>query len=226
MKGYMMVLDCETGGLNKNKNPITQFAGIIIDENFKEINRWNTFVRPYKNLVIEKKALELTMVTMSQINKGIALEDFVKMLIEFAKQARTGGGRFVYMPTITGHNVSFDIAFLRKAFEFCGQDLSEHFDSNNGEIVRKDTQEIAELKWPKFKHDDASANYKLTTCCKNMGIKLNDAHGAMNDTVATWKLLKAFSDDLSTDKAKFVTNSTAAQESEEEIIKPRKFWRF
>ncbi|MBV8124850.1 MAG: 3'-5' exonuclease, partial [Paucibacter sp.] len=141
MKGNMMVLDCETGGLSIDEHPITQFAAVIIDENFTEINRFSTFVKPYHGLTVTKAALDATMVSLAQINKGMSISDFLDALEKFCKQATTGGGKYIYLPTICGHNVSFDIAMMKRAFELEGRDMTKCFDNNNGEFVRKDTLE-------------------------------------------------------------------------------------
>lgn len=50
------VFDCETGGLDETKNPITQYACIILDgQTLKEVDRWETYVKPYGDLEIENK---------------------------------------------------------------------------------------------------------------------------------------------------------------------------
>ena len=53
-KANYIIFDCETGGLDPIKNPITQIALLTIDsESLKELNRWETYVKPYDDLVIE-----------------------------------------------------------------------------------------------------------------------------------------------------------------------------
>ena len=70
IQSFYKIYDTETGGLDPQKNPITQFACIILDyKTLKEVDRFETFIRPYNDLVIEKIALEHTMVTMSDIKK-------------------------------------------------------------------------------------------------------------------------------------------------------------
>ena len=89
IKSDYIVFDCETGGLDETKNPITQYAAVILDgSTLKEIDRWETFVKPYGNLVIEQQALDSTMVTMSDINKGMNVKDFVATAIEFWESHR------------------------------------------------------------------------------------------------------------------------------------------
>ena len=50
IKSFYKIYDCETGGLDFRKNPITQYACIILDpRTLKEVDRWVTFVKPYNN---------------------------------------------------------------------------------------------------------------------------------------------------------------------------------
>lgn len=221
----IMVLDCETGGLRADENPITEFAGIIVDSEFNEINRFQTFIKPYGDLKITQIALDKTMTSMDQINKGCTLEEFCIMLTKFAKQGNVGTGRWLRRPEILGHNVPFDIAFLKMAFALAGEDLVDIFGNNNGEIDYHDTIKLARLKWPKFKSDEDN-KYRLISCCERMGIVLHDAHGAMADVVATLKLFKGFAGVLSNDNAKVGNSSELGVESAEEDVKPRLFFKF
>lgn len=221
----IMCLDCETGGLKADENPITQFAGIILDDKLNEVNRFQTFIKPYEGLKITQAALDKTMTSMDQINKGVTLPEFCTMLTKFAKQGNVGKGQWLRKPEVLGHNVPFDIAFLKRAYAYQGLELSDIFGNNNGEIDYHDTIKLARIKWSKFKSDEDS-KYKLGSCCERMGITLHDAHGAMADVVATWKLFKAFSINLSNEVVGGVNTSDSLAETEEEDTKLRKFFKF
>lgn len=185
IKSNYIVYDCETGGLDETKNPITQYACIVLEpKNLKEIDRIETFVKPYNNLEIEKQALEHTMVTMSDIRKGISVKDFVNVLIEFNKlhQVKTKikeMGRLVPI----GHNIVFDNRFLNYAFNFCGKNYHDLVYENY-----IDTFPIAKMMWG-IKGDE---KLNLTACTERAKLKLTDAHGAMNDVEATADLFRFF----------------------------------
>jgi DNA polymerase III subunit alpha, Gram-positive type len=219
------VFDTETGGLDATENPITEFAGIIVDAEFNEINRFQTFIKPYGGLKITQAALDKTMTTMDQINKGCSIEEFGIMVQKFAKQGNVGKGQWLRKPELVGHNVPFDIAFMTVGLAFSGLELSDLFGNNNGIVDYHDTIKLARLRWPKFKSDEDS-KYRLISCCERMGITLHDAHGAMADTVATLKLFKAFSGVLSSENGKVSKVSNTGQESAEEEVKPRAFFKF
>lgn len=185
IKSNYIVHDCETGGLDENKNPITQYAAIVLDyKTLKEVDRWETFVKPYDDLVIEQKALDSTMVTMSDVNNGITLQEFVKTATTFWEnhRARTryrDMGRLVSV----GHNVSFDHRFLNYALGTQNKTIWEYFQDN---FV--DTYVLSKMAFG-LKGDE---KLNLGATCGYTGIDLTDAHGAMNDTEATADVLRWF----------------------------------
>lgn len=184
IKSDYIVFDCETGGLDETKNPITQYAAVILDgSTLKEIDRWETFVKPYGDLVIEQQALDSTMVTMSDINKGMNVKDFVATAIEFweshrAKTKKREMGRLVPV----GHNVTFDNRFLNWALSYQNKESVLEWMYPN--IV--DTFPLAKLTWG----ISGEEKLNLGASCERAKIKLTDAHGAMNDVEATADLLR------------------------------------
>lgn len=186
IKSNYCVLDCETGGLDRKKNPITQFAAIILDgRTLKELDRWETFVKPYDGKVIEKQALQHTMVSMSDINAGISKKEFAATAKTWfashqAKAKIPEMGRLV----MVGHNViPFDRPFLDECFAEFGWSCDDYF--YPGGI---DTLPLAKLVWG-VKGDE---KINLGACLGYAKLKLTDAHGAMNDVEGNADLLRWF----------------------------------
>ena len=127
IKSDYIVFDCETGGLDETKNPITQYAAVILDgKTLKEKDRFETFIKPYNDLIIEKQALEHTMVTMSDVNSGISVKQFVKTVTAWWESHRAKAkvkemGRLVPV----GHNVTFDLRFINYALALEGAGTTE-----------------------------------------------------------------------------------------------------
>lgn len=192
-KSYYIIYDTETGGLDKTKNPITQFACIVIDpKTLKEVDRLEMFIKSYNNLTITTEALEHTMVTMSDIKSGVSVEDFVNVLIEFfelyrVKTRSKEAGRLVPI----GHNIPFDNGFLDYAFNLCKKNFYNYIYEN---FI--DTYTLAKMTWG-IKGDE---KLTLGACCERAKIGLNDAHGAMNDVEATTDLFRWFTKKLRNDK--------------------------
>lgn len=187
MKNNYIVFDVETGGLDPNKTPITQYSAVVLDGiTLKELDRYDTYIKPYGDLKINMDVLSRTMVTMSDINSGITLKDFVSTVTEFwelyqVKTRERSAGRLVPV----GHNVPFDIGFVNKALEISniGEDIYHWIFPN---IV--DTMVLAKMMWA-VKGDE---KLNLGSCCERVGISLVDAHGSMNDVEATADLFRHY----------------------------------
>lgn len=193
MKGKFIILDCETGGKSSEENPITEIALLAVDDKFKEVNRFSTFVKPYADLIITKEALDKTNISMKQINNGMEITEVVKVIIDFCKQIKGSDKSSLMNPVIVGHNVAFDLAFILFAFKLCKKNLADHFSSNNGQFVTVDTMQLSRLIWGASLKQGENNSFNLGNCCERAGIKLFDAHGAMKDVEATTNLLRYFS---------------------------------
>ena len=200
-KSNYIVFDCETGGLDESKNPITQYAAVILDgKTLKEIDRWETFVKPYADLVIEQEALDRTMVSMSDINSGLNVKEFIATATEFweahrVKTKKREMGRLVPV----GHNVQFDIRFINWVLDF--EKKRDMFEWHHPNFI--DTYPLAKLAFG-IKGDE---KLNLGASCGNAKIKLTDAHGAMNDVEATADLLRWYMRKLRAKKGDSVNES-------------------
>lgn len=184
IKSNYIVFDCETGGLDETKNPITQYAAVILDgKTLKEIDRFETFIKPYGDLVIEKQAIEHTMVTMSDVNSGMKLKDFIAAVTAWWESHRTKTkvkemGRLIPV----GHNVTFDLRFINYALALEGKPTTEEWMYPN--LI--DTFSLGKMTWGLTGEEKLN----LGACCERAKIRLTDAHGAMNDVEATAELFR------------------------------------
>ena len=201
IKSNYIVFDCETGGLDESKNPITQYAAVILDgKTLKEIDRWETFVKPYADLVIEQEALDRTMVSMSDINSGLNVKEFIATATEFweahrVKTKKREMGRLVPV----GHNIPFDNRMLNWALNYLKKPNVEEWMFPN--II--DTFPLAKLAFG----INGEEKINLRASCTAAKIKLTDAHGAMNDVEATADLLRWYMRKLRAKKGDSVNES-------------------
>ena len=201
IKSNYIVFDCETGGLDETKNPITQYAAVILDgKTLKEIDRWETFVKPYADLVIEQEALDRTIVSMSDINSGLNVKEFIATATEFweahrVKTKKREMGRLVPV----GHNIPFDNRMLNWALNYLKKPNVEEWMFPN--II--DTFPLAKLAFG----INGEEKINLGASCTAAKIKLTDAHGAMNDVEATADLLRWYMRKLRAKKGDSVNES-------------------
>lgn len=213
IRSFYCVQDCETGGLDFTKNPITQYACVILDPfTLKEVDRYETFVKPYDDLVIERQALEHTMVSMSDIKNGITRKKLYETLKTIytnyqAKGKYKDANRIVSV----GHNIPFDHGFIDYVFQSQDDSIWNYF-----QPTFVDTLVLAKLVWGLT--GDEKLN--LTACSERAKIKLSDAHGAMNDVEATADLLRYFAKKLRSGKSE----SSVLESSKRE--RGQKFFEF
>ncbi len=177
-----LVMDTETGGLDPAQNPITSFAAVVLDFNtLKEVDRWETYVKPYNGLQITKESISKTMVNMAEVNRGMELDAFIEALGRFCTQNFSDAkGKEQRRLIGVGHNVMFDVAMLSAAFEYSSYgrkyDLFTYIQEQT-----LDTMYFSKMMY------GLTGDEKMTlgATCERAGIILTDAHGAMNDVEAT-----------------------------------------
>ena len=176
----LIVLDVETGGRDCNNNPITQFAAEVVNPvNFRTLSKYTSFVKPYNNLKIEQDALKYTQVTLKQINEqGIDLSLLLKNIVDLVRSANKSG-RASNRPIIVGHNVTFDIGFLKYAFALKNKIFFEYFDESFFDTLK--IMRLREMHKPEYEQ----YRYTLGACCERAGVEHKDAHGAPADVEVT-----------------------------------------
>lgn len=145
-------LDIETTGLDEKSESIIEIAAVKF--NGKRIeDEFNTLLNPGKH--IPDFITGLTSIDDSMVRQAPRLRDIAHELTAFVGDA-----------PILGHNVSFDIKFLRKAGYFEYQQTL-------------DTYELASVLMP------SATRYNLGALGKQLGIPLPATHRALDDARVT-----------------------------------------
>lgn len=206
-KANYIIFDCETGGLKPTENPITQIALLTIENSsLKELSRFETFVKPYDDLVIGKKALEITGLKLSDINSGMSKKELMLFLIDYFKN-NSINNRPENRPVLVGHNVQFDIGFLSYVFNSQNKNLFDYVSQ-----TQLDTMALTKMFIPDI------SSLKLGVCCEEVGVDLSDAHNAMNDVIATTGLFKTYINKL--------RDSGSVSDNQENVKKSRNKFQF
>lgn len=101
------VIDLETTGLNAKRNAITEVTAIQF-RNGEEVGKYSTLVKP-SELITEESEL-ITGITNDMVKNAPAPVMVLSELASFVGES----------PIIVGHNVSFDIGFLREKLDQFG----------------------------------------------------------------------------------------------------------
>ena len=155
-----VVLDFETTGLNSNLDEIIEIGAVRL-EGGKEVAEFSQLVNPGR--AIPEKVVELTGISSAMLAGQPSLAEVFPSFEKFLEGA-----------VLVAHNASFDMAFLRRAFQRFGKEMDHPI---------LDTLALARNAYKELR------NHKLGTVCKHLDISLKNAHRAVHDARATGQVL-------------------------------------
>jgi DNA polymerase III subunit epsilon len=176
MEDRLLFIDTETGGLNPNEHSLLSLA-MVVWENMKIIDSQELLINDGK-LSVTKAALAVNKIDIEEHKKS-AISPF--QAIE--KTLLFLGKHFPHQRkiTIAGHNIQFDLGFLKILFSQNNKDFSKYFSHR---II--DTSSIlhylyltGNIKQKAISSDEAFELFK---------IKVEGRHTAIGDALATAKL--------------------------------------
>lgn len=109
LQNEIVVFDLETTGLDSTNDDITQYALIKFVDG-KPIEKNSSYI--YTDKVISPKITSLTGITNEDTDNGIPIEQAIQNIIKFVGDS-----------VIVGHNLKFDMDFLKQKSLQCGIDL-------------------------------------------------------------------------------------------------------
>ena len=148
----IVAVDIETTGLNADEDAIIEIGAVKFNGRRVE-DTWSTLINPRKP--IPSFITQLTGITNNMVRNAPFLVDKMGELIAFVGDA-----------PVLGHNVTFDLTFLRQAGAL----------KHNIEI---DSYELAAVLMP------TASRYNLSALAQQLGILLPSAHRALDDAKAT-----------------------------------------
>jgi len=172
-----LAFDTETTGLDPDTNEILSIALVLLDASFNTLDERIIYAFPEGE--VHPKAAEVNGYTAeSWAEKGA-----VSQLVLFAQTHEFIRPHRRLIPL--GHNVKFDIGFLRSLFRrHDSSDLGRHLSHHS-----IDTVGIA-LFFDMVLFGKKSGAYSLGALCERFGIPLENAHDALADIHATIALFQ------------------------------------
>lgn len=158
--GYV-VIDVETTGLDCDKSEILELGAIrVIDHEITDT--FSALVWPEQPIPSEITAL--TGITQDAVSvQGAALQPLLEQFWTFVGQS-----------LVIGHNLDFDLAFLKKA--------SVRFGLSLPNVPIRDTRKLARRKLRDL------ADYRLSTLAAYFGVEYAQQHRALPDCIATFRV--------------------------------------
>ncbi|KXZ39809.1 DNA polymerase-3 subunit alpha [Alkalithermobacter thermoalcaliphilus JW-YL-7 = DSM 7308] len=163
-----VVFDIETTGLSNQNDKITEIGAVKI-RNFQIVDTFSALINP--EIPIPKTVQELTGITDEMVTDKEKIHEILPKFIDFVGDS-----------VLVAHNAEFDIGFIRENTKSLGIDF------NNNYI---DTISLAKVLLPNLK------KYKLNIVAKELNIKLENHHRAVDDAQATAHIFVKFLEMLS-----------------------------
>lgn len=161
------ILDLETTGFSPVTEKITEI-GIMKVEGGKVIDKFSCFVNPEKP--IPQRVVEVTNITDDMVRDAETIDKVFPRMLDFIKGS-----------VLVAHNAGFDIGFLKHNARVLGYEF---------DFTYVDTLSLAQEVFPDFK------TYKLGRIAKELGIKVEVAHRALDDVDTTVKVFNVMLDKL------------------------------
>jgi DNA polymerase-3 subunit alpha (Gram-positive type) len=161
------VLDLETTGFSPVTDKITEI-GIMKIQDGKVAAKFSCFVNPEKP--IPARVVEVTNITDEMVKDAETIEQVFPKLLDFIEGS-----------VLVAHNADFDMGFLKHNARMLGYDF---------DFTYLDTLSLAKKLFPDFK------SYKLGRIAKNLNIKVDVAHRALDDVDTTVKVFQIMLDKL------------------------------
>jgi DNA polymerase III epsilon subunit family exonuclease len=168
-------IDVETTGLNPDVHEIIELGVVLARQIPQEgkgpalevVEEFEYKIIPERLFNADPESLKINGYTSEKWTDAKPLKEVME---DFAK--RTQGASFV------AHNVSFDLEFIKRAFERAGVKNLMHYH-------KIDTISLA---FAKLYHDPKAEKFSLRFLCEYLGIKNESAHTAISDARATFEL--------------------------------------
>ncbi|SCY12640.1 PolC-type DNA polymerase III [Alkaliphilus peptidifermentans] len=169
-----VIFDIETTGLSNKKDRITEIGAVKIC-NEKIIDRFSTLVNPEAS--IPEKIVELTGITDDMVKDSPKINEALSNFLSFIEDI-----------PIVAHNANFDVGFIRENAKKLGCEVKNP-------VI--DTLKLSRLLLTKLKR------HKLDTIARELNIKLENHHRAVDDATATAEIFIRF---IQMMKAKGINN--------------------
>ncbi len=159
MTQAIVAVDLETTGLDRENDAIIEIGAVRFRGQRNEAE-WHSLINPGRR--ISPKITQITGINDAMVRNAPNIHDVIDDLIEFIGEQ-----------PILGHNVRFDLAFLKRHHNFQYNDII-------------DTYEIASVLFP------TAGRYNLGILARELGILIPATHRALDDARVTAAVYQHF----------------------------------
>lgn len=176
MENKLLFIDTETGGIDEKKHSLLS-VGLIYWENLEIKDTLEIYIKEDRYEVTDE-ALKINGLDLKKVySEGVNYKEAVQKINEFIKRNFKNE-----KPVICGHNINFDIRFLKELYK------KANFDYENYISYRSlDTASILKFLTLADKFNGKKIN-SLDDAIKYFELKTNKRHTALEDIKLTVKI--------------------------------------
>lgn len=181
----LLVIDVETTGLDPQRHSILSLGLVVVESQFVTQSK-EILIKSYGE--IDPKAMEVNKIDMEQHHKNaLAPYDAVLELLRFLEENFDIWEEKKIV--LAGHNVSFDISFLKQLMQRANVDFSKFFSHRSIDIhsIAYFLYMAGELEQDEVTSDGLIKKYK---------IEVDGRHTALGDAMASASVLCNMVDDI------------------------------
>ena len=169
----LLFIDTETGGINEKENSLLSIA-LICWENKKVLDKTEFFIKE-KEYNVTEIAMKINQLDLEVVKKrGLEKQEVVEKINEFIKKNFNNE-----KAVLCGHNINFDIRFLKELYNKVGKDYEEFISYRS-----LDTASIFRFLSIVGKFNGAEVN-SLDGAIKHFNLSFDNRHTAMGDIEKT-----------------------------------------
>ena len=195
------IYDIESTGAITEWSSIIEIGGVLIDENFNEIDRFNLRGRIPEGEIPQAKALLVNGTTIEQLTKS-NLSNY--MLLDQVEKIFTKWSKKWSPVCFMGYsNINFDCEMVRKSFF---RNLRYPYITNASPSKRHDALNIVRAAYgvdPKILktelNEKGNVSMKLESLSRLQGFDVSGSHQAQFDAINTYKILKVIKEKIKPD---------------------------
>lgn len=176
MKPKYLVIDTETGGLDPLEHSLLSIAGVLWVPGQEPKPLFNLYIKEPK-IVAEAEALAVNKVEVQEIiQHGYTPDQAVTCIRSHIREQFGKDGKAM----LAGHNIGFDISFLKRLYRFAQAEYSEDYSHRS-----LDTSSILSFLMcgGHMEFGSPKSDYLFDFC--NVEVPDNLRHTAMGDAQAT-----------------------------------------
>lgn len=178
MQDKILFIDTETGGLNPLKHSLLS-VGMVVWEDFKLTQSKEVLILE-EGLILDEKAMEINKIDIQEHKKlAKSPNEAISEIKSFISQNFEENGKV----TLAGHNINFDVNFLRIFLDRNNDDFSRYFSHR---FI--DTSSILYFLYLSGKLKEKAISSSQAFELFGITFEQNKRHTALADAIATAKL--------------------------------------